>query len=326
MIITRAPMRISFAGGGTDIPSFYKKYGGSVLSTAVNKYVYIELHPYFFNDRIQLKYSKIENVNSFEKIEHDLFRCILQKYDLNGMECTCTADLPSGTGMGSSASFTVALLKAIDTARNVYRSKKLIAEEACEFEIEALGRPVGKQDQYASSFGGLNFITFSQDDTVHVEPIPISIDQRKLLNDNLVLFFTGSARHAHEILEDQAKSISKDQSKEKLLINIADLSHQLKEEILSNNIDSIGYFLHENWILKKEITEKISSSVIDEIYETAIQNGALGGKLLGAGGGGFFMFYCEKKNQSQLFKALYKLKHEPFLMDKNGVQVVFCEQ
>ena len=326
MIITRAPLRISFAGGGTDIPSYYKQYGGSVLSTSVNKYVYIELHPFFYNDRVQLKYSKIENVNSIDNIKHDLFRVILKKHNLMGMEVTCTADLPAGTGMGSSSSFTVALLKAIDTANNLYRSNKLIAEEACEFEIKALNRLVGKQDQYASALGGLNFIRFNSDETVDVEPITLSKYHRDLLNDNLVLFFTGTTRHAHKILEDQDKSILKNKEKDKLLSRIAHLSVELKNELLSNNIDSVGHFLNENWLLKREISKTISSGTIDDIYELALKNGATGGKLLGAGGGGFFMFYCEKEKQDQLFKALNKFKREPFKMEKNGVQVVFCEE
>lgn len=326
MIITRAPLRMSFAGGGTDLPIFYREFSGSVVSTTINKYVYIELHPFFHKDRLQLKYSQIENINKYDEIKHSLFRVILQSNRIMGKELSCTADLPAGTGMGSSAAFAVALLKAIDTEKGIFRSKSAIAQQACKYEIELLNKPVGKQDQYASSYGGLNFIKFNQDDSVNIEPIVLKKDNKVKLDENLILFYTGITRDAEDILKDQIKNFKKNIDKQKKLKEIAKLSEELKEELLNNNIDAIGHYLNMNWILKREMSTKISSSTINNIYDYALKNGASGGKLLGAGGGGFFMFYCKKEDQDKLKHALNDFKVEPFHLENQGVKVIFGEK
>ena len=326
MIITRAPLRISFAGGGTDLPIFYREFGGSVVSSTINKYVYIELHPFFYKDRLQLKYSQIENINRYEDINHRLFREILKTNNVMGKELSCTADLPAGTGMGSSAAFSVALLKAIDTEKGVFRSKSIIAQEACKYEIDVLKMPVGKQDQYASSYGGLNFIKFNEDETVEIEPVILKKDNKIMLDENLILFYTGIIRNSEDVLKDQIINYKKSLNNQKKLMEIGNLSKELRKELLNNNIDAVGHYLNMNWILKREMSTKISSSKINDIYDHAIKNRASGGKLLGAGGGGFFMFYCKKECQGKLKKALNDYKVEPFNLENEGVKVIFGEK
>lgn len=325
MIITRAPLRISFAGGGTDIRNFYKDDFGCVLSTTINKYVYIELHPFFFRDRIQLKYSKTENVKSFDDIQHNIFRVVLKKYRLKGYELTCTADLPAGTGMGSSSAFTVALLQAVHTLRREYRSAEMLAKEACDIEIKNLKNPIGKQDQYASAYGGLNFITFSKNEEVFIEPISLSTKKKIELNNNLLMFYTGITRDANKILNEQKIVMAKDKQAIESLSKIKQLAINLKKELIRGNIDAVGDTLHENWLIKKNITKKISSDFLNNIYKKAIENGAIGGKLLGAGGGGCFVFYC-KKNKRKLINAMKEFKLELFNFETSGTQTVFYDE
>lgn len=322
MIITKTPFRVSFCGGGSDIPAFYKENGGCVISTSINKYMYILIHPYFDEKVTMLKYSQNERVDDIKDIQHSILRCVLNEKNVSGVEITSTADVPSGTGLGSSSSFTVGLLHTLACYEGKYMSKGKLAEEACRIEIEELGNPIGKQDQYAAAFGGLNFLSFHKDGTVSVEPIIMNGDKMRELQDNLVMFYTGLTHDANKILSEQKKNISSDERKTQNLRDMCDLAKQMKCSLESNNIDDFGQFLNEGWMKKRELAGDISNPVIDELYDKAMKNGATGGKLLGAGGGGFLLFYCPKEKQNDL-KTKMGLKEFPFRFEHDGTSVVY---
>lgn len=325
MVITRAPFRVSLCGGGSDLSCFYRQYGGCVLSTTIKKYMYIAIHSYFYGDSILLKYSKTENVKSFDEIEHRIFKQCLSDFGLKGVEITSMADIPAGTGLGSSSSFTVALLQLLNTYLGKFISKETLAKEACAIEIDKLGEPIGKQDQYAAAYGGLNFYTFHPDDSVSVEPIIMRTDSYKKLEKNLLMFYTGMNHSASKILAEQSENIKK-KDKDKIQLKICDLARSLKNELQNNNVDSVGELLHENWILKKEMASGISNSTIDDIYEAARGSGAAGGKLLGAGGGGFLLFYVNDSHIEEVRKALYPLNEMKFEIDNSGSSIVFIDK
>lgn len=321
MIITKTPFRISFCGGGSDIADFYKEYGGCVLSTSINRYMYIMIHPYFNEKKTALKYSQNEIVENIRDIEHSIFRCVLYEMNISGVEICTTADVPSGTGLGSSSSFTVGLLHTLYCYQSKYVSKAKLAEEACEIEINKLGNPIGKQDQYASAFGGLNFISFYQDDAVSVEPVMIKPNILKSLQDNLIMFYTGITHNANRILAEQRKNITKADSKTNL-IQMCRLAREMKYALEKGELSNFGDILNEGWIRKKELAGSISNSKIDELYNIAMRNGATGGKLLGAGGGGFLLFYCPQDKQTQLENAL-GLKRFHFAFEHDGSSIVY---
>ncbi len=274
MIITKTPFRVSLCGGGSDIADFYRENGGCVLSTTINRYMYIMVHPYFESDAISLKYSENEIVKSVDDIKHSIFKCVLKDMDIKGVEITSTADVPSGTGLGSSSSFTVGLLHTLYSYKGKFVSKACLAEEACKVEIEKLEAPIGKQDQYAAAFGGMNFITFRPDDTVSVEPIITSNATISCLEDNLVMYYTGITHNANKILSEQKSNISKSDKKSNL-IQMCKLAHDMKKPIEENSIDNIGQILHESWMKKRELAGSISNVAIDEMYECAMKNGAI---------------------------------------------------
>ncbi len=321
MIITKTPFRISFAGGGSDMAAFYEKYGGCVLSTSISKYMYISIHPYFEADKTLLKYSENELVDSYDQIRHSIFRRVLTDMDIHGVEISSTADVPGGTGLGSSSTFTVGLLNTLYCYKGTYVSKGDLAEMACQVEIEKLGNPIGKQDQYAAAFGGLNFIRFNRDGSVSVEPIMMRKETYKQLEKNLMMFFTGSTRSANTILGQQKKNISQS-DKARNLLQMCDLAEQMRKSLQSDDISSFGHYLNEGWMLKKELASGISNPAIDEAYELAMKNGALGGKLLGAGGGGFLLFYCPEERQEQLKQAI-GLPAFDFRFERDGTSVVY---
>ncbi|MCI8666601.1 MAG: GHMP kinase [Dorea sp.] len=321
MIITKTPFRVSFCGGGSDIADFYKNYGGCVLSTTINRYMYLTIHPYFDETQTVLKYSQNEIVNNIHDIDHSIFHCILNEQKVSGVEISSTADVPSGTGLGSSSSFTVGLLHTLACYKGEYVSKSSLAKEACAVEIEKLGAPIGKQDQYAAAFGGLNFISFHKDDTVSVEPIVTKGSTLKKLQKNLVMFYTGLVHNANHILSVQKKNISQT-DKTKNLIQMCGLAKDMKISLENNNIEDFGAILHESWMKKKELANSISNPKIDEMYRKAIENGAIGGKLLGAGGGGFFLFYCPEEKQILLREKL-RLKPFPFEFEHDGSSIVY---
>lgn len=321
MLITKTPFRISFCGGGSDIPDFYRENGGCVLSTSINKYMYISIHPYFDEEKTALKYSENEIVTNGNQIKHSIFRQVLSDYNINGVELVSTADVPSGTGLGSSSSFTVGLIHTLNCYQGKYMSKKDIAKEACEVEIDKLKNPIGKQDQYAAACGGLNFITFHKDDTVSVEPVIMRKETMDALQENLVMFYTGVKHDANAILAEQKKNISKSE-KTRNLLEMCDLAKDMKKSLESNDLSDFGNILHENWILKKELAGGITRPEIDAAYDMALKNGAIGGKLLGAGGGGFLLFYCEKYKQKKLEENL-GLKRFDFSFEHDGTSVIY---
>lgn len=322
MIGTRTPFRISFAGGGSDLRNFYSKHIGCVLSTTINKYMYIFIHP-FFDQKTQIKYSKTELVENINNIEHPIVREALKEFGLSGVDINSIADVPAGTGLGSSCSFTVGLLHALYAYVNIYPSKEKLARKACEIEIDKLKEPIGKQDQFAAAYGGLNFITFYPDESVNVEPIIMNQKKLKELEENVLLYYIGKARAARDILNDQQNNILNDYEKFDNLVKMTKLAKQLKDSLLEGDIKIMGMILDENWHLKKSLCRNISATGIDFYYEKAKKNGALGGKLLGAGGGGFLLFYCEKENQEKLRLSLSDLREMRFKFDSFGTKIIY---
>ena len=321
MIITKTPFRVSFCGGGSDMANFYEKYGGCVLSTSINKYCYISIHPYFNENQTLLKYSENELVDSPDQIKHRIFRQVLTDMGIHGVEISSTADIPGGTGLGSSSTFTVGLLNTLNCYNGKFVSKDKLAKLACEVEIEKLGNPIGKQDQYGAALGGLNFIRFNQDGSVSHEPILMEGKTYKELQKNLLMFYTGTTRSANTILAEQTKNITSE-DKARNLLKMCGLAKEMKVALENNDISSFGKILDEGWHLKKELASGIANPAIDEAYEIAMKNGALGGKLLGAGGGGFLLFYCEEEKQEQLKKAI-GLKELDFSFERDGTSVIY---
>ena len=323
MIISRTPFRISFLGRGSGLPSFYKKSNGAVLSTTINKYMYMSVHPFFNRKQIQLKYSKTELCNCLEEISHPIFRETLKHLDLKeGLEIVSSADIPSGTGLGSSSSFTVGLLNSLYSYKGEYVSKGRLASEACMIEIEKLGEPIGKQDQHASAFGGMNTIGFNKDGSVNVNPLSLKQSVVNKLEENLLLFYTKINRKASDILKQQGEDIKSDKKFE-VQKKMVDLVWEARDTLSSGNLKSFGELLNKGWLLKKSLTNKISNPVIDKYYKIALENGAVGGKLLGAGGGGFLLLYCEKKDQEGLRKALSDLYELKFSFDWQGSNIIY---
>lgn len=321
MIITRAPFRMSFAGGGSDIPSFYEKHGGCVLSATINKYMYISVHPSFESMDTVLKYSQTEIVSDIGKIDHKYFREVLSMLRTSGVEISSTADVPAGTGLGSSSSFTVGLLHALYSYKGKFVSKEKLAQKACEIEIDRLKNPIGKQDQYAAAYGGLNFYQFNKDGSVFVEPVIMKNALYKQLETNLMMFYTGKLHSASDILKEQSSNITSG-IKETNQLKMCDLARELREELHHNNIDAMGEILNEGWNLKRTLATKISNPEIDEYYDIALKHGAIGGKLLGAGGGGFLLFYVPQKKQQEVKLAL-NLQQMPIAFDYQGASVIY---
>lgn len=321
MIITKTPLRISFAGGGSDLPLYYKRFGGSVLSVSINKYIYISMQKNFNDDEYSLKYFQNEYVHDPEQIKHPIIREVLKFYDIRGIDLTSSSVIPSGTGLGSSSAFTVGLINLCNVFLNKTITKTNIANLACQIEIEKLQNPIGKQDQYACTFGGLNFIEFQKNNDVIIKRL--NFESQKTFEKNLLMFYTGQNHNANNILGEQCENLEKERTKIDNLHKIVQLSEDLRAELLNNNLDSVGEILNADWNYKKELTKNISNSKIDKYYDIALKNGADGGKLLGAGGGGFLLFYSQEKNHEKLRKALKDLKEIKFLFDDKGTQTVY---
>ncbi|MDR1320077.1 MAG: GHMP kinase [Gracilibacteraceae bacterium] len=323
MIITRTPTRVSFCGGGSDLPAFYKKHGGVVLSAGLNRYVYLSVHPYFYPDRLICKYSRNEPVNDPSELEHPIFRVLLERFGLNGVEITSTADVPAGTGLGSSSSFTVGLLHILYAYTGKYVSAETLAAEACHTEIDVLGEPVGKQDQYAAAFGGLNVYRFNKDGGVAVEPVIMSPEAKERMEGNLLMFYTGDLRSASRILSEQSQNIAIDSDKEKAQLEICRLTDELHRELIKDNIDALGPILHAGWEQKRQLAGGITNPLIDKAYEAALATGATGGKLLGAGGGGFLLFYVPEHRHNSVKNALSDLAYMDFGFSRGGSAVIY---
>jgi D-glycero-alpha-D-manno-heptose-7-phosphate kinase len=314
---------MSWVGGGSDLPAFYKDEMGAVVSTTINKYVYIALNKKFDN-RIRLNYSKTEEVDSIDQIEHPLFREALKLTNsTSGIEIASMADIPSGgSGLGSSSAFTVGLLNALYANKSVYSSNEKLAQEACEIELVKCGEPIGKQDQYSAAFGGINMIKFHPNGHVTVDPVLCSSNLIKSIEQHTLVFYTGQTRSASDVLQKQGEDLLKS-DKKVLMRRMVGLAFDLKKELDSNAIENFGGILHENWKLKTEISSGISNPFIDEIYQIGIDNGALGGKILGAGNGGFMMFFAPPSTHEKISKALHKLQKVEFLVEPDGSQIVF---
>ncbi|OGF50376.1 MAG: galactokinase [Candidatus Firestonebacteria bacterium RIFOXYA2_FULL_40_8] len=324
MIIVRSPLRISLGGGGTDLPSYYKKFGGFLIASAIDKYIYITVHETFIDDMI-IKYSKLERVPAIHKIEHPIIRETVKMLDIKNMniELTSMADIPAGTGLGSSGSFTTALLQALHAyKRNLVHPHEL-AEQACHIEIDLLKEPIGKQDQYIAAYGGITCFEFHKDDKVRAYPLKIDKETLYNLEDNLLLFFTGYSRSASGILKDQHEKSNKD-DKEMLdnLHFIKDIGHKTKEALENGNLHEFARLMDVHWQKKRERTKGMSNDKINEWYELAKDNGALGGKLIGAGGGGFLMFYAEDKTKLRHVMKEAGLKEVRFKFDFEGTKVI----
>lgn len=325
MIIARTPLRISFAGGGSDLPSFYRHEQGAVLSTSIDKYVYIAIHEYFHRNQTLLKYSKTELVKSYDEIQHPLFKECLSMMDISGVDISSMADVPAGTGLGSSSTFTVCLMNALHAYKREYVSPEYLASTACDIEINRLGDPIGKQDQYAAAYGGLNFITFNKDESVSVEKIIMDPNAKKQLDENLIMIFTGETRSASKILKDQSKEMS-NVDKRLVVKKMVDMAYDLKDVLQNNNIDDFGRILHEGWLLKQSISAGISNETINTLYNKGLEVGALGGKLLGAGGSGFILFYCPKEKQESFRKEMSSYQELPFKFDNSGSKIIYLPE
>jgi D-glycero-alpha-D-manno-heptose-7-phosphate kinase len=323
MIITRTPFRISFVGGGTDIESYYKNGYGAVVNATIDKYMYITVNKRF-DDSIRISYSKTEIVDNVDEIQHEIVREALKLVGITkGIEITSISDIPSGTGLGSSSSFTVGLLNALYTYIGDQKSAHEIAELACKLEIDILKHPIGKQDQFAAAYGGLNYFKFNADGSVDYKPIKLSDDDYVKLNEKLSMWYTGINRSADDILIQQNDNI---ENKINVLNFMRDQANSVYQKL--NNLgffDDFGLVLHEGWIKKKTLTESISNSILDYQYNIALKNGAQGGKILGAGGGGFFLFYSEIDKISKIKLAL-KLNEMHFRITNHGSRVVYFSE
>ncbi len=324
MIITRSPLRISLGGGGTDLPSYYRDHTGFVISAAIDKYVYITLHQTFVTDLI-IKYSKMERVATLDEIQHPIIREAMKMVDVppEYLEITSMADIPSGTGLGSSGSFTTALLKALHVHKKHLIHPRELAEQACEIELGRLKEPIGKQDQYIAAFGGITCLEYLPNDQVNAWPLKIDKQTLYNLEDNLLLFFTGYSRSASSILKEQDdKSKQQDRSMIDNLHFIKDLGEKSKAALESGDLHTFAELMNVHWEHKKQRSGSMSNTRIDEWYTLARKNGALGGKLIGAGGGGFLMFYAQDKVALRHVLTKAGMEEVRFRFDFEGTKVV----
>jgi D-glycero-alpha-D-manno-heptose-7-phosphate kinase len=324
MIITRSPLRITLGGGGTDLPSYYRQHEGFLVAAAIDKYVYVTvMRP--FTPGIYLKYSELEHVERIDQVKHRIIREALALLDFKTpqVEITTLADIPAGTGLGSSGSFTTALLKALYAHRKRLIHPGELAELACHIEIDRLQEPIGKQDQYIAAFGGITSFTYKKDDTVAAEPLRVSMDTMFDLEDNLLMFFTGYSRSASAVLRDQ--NTRTQQSDADMLNNlhyVKELGYRSAEALMQGKPVQFGELMHEHWEHKKRRSGGMSNPRIDEWYELGMKNGAAGGKLVGAGGGGFLMFYATDRNRLRHTMAKAGLEEVRFRFDFEGTKTV----
>lgn len=318
---------MSFAGGGSDLPAYYREFGGAVLSAAINKYVYVNVNSKF-DQGIRVGYSKNEEVASVAEIAHPLVRHALEFLQIpGGVEITTIADIPSsGTGLGSSSTFTVSLLHALNEYRQNAIDPSALAKSACHIEMDLCREPIGKQDQYAAAFGGINFIEFCPDESVIVTPIRASENTLHALQSHLLMLYTGKTRSASALLQEQSIELSKDAHKQQTMHRMVQLARDFKDELSANRIDALGEILHEGWMLKKSLVPGISVHEIDHWYDAARAAGALGGKVLGAGAGGFLLLYAPPERHFAIRQALPQLQPMAVGFDFLGSQIIFNEK
>lgn len=327
MIITRTPFRMSFFGGGTDMEDFFRVHGGAVLSTTFDKYCYVNVRhlPPFFDYRTELSYSKTERVTSIESIQHPAIRNAMKMLNMHEIRLTYEADLPARSGLGTSSSFAVGMLSAFYALKGKYADKKKLADEAIYLERVLCGEAGGWQDQIAASYGGFNRINFNKDGTYDVLPIIISPERKKQLDHNLMMFFTGFTRFSSDVQKANAASPETQEAKEKRLLEMLDLVDDA-EDVLTNkkrDLDEFGRLLDHTWKLKRQTGSAVSTSNIDALYQRGIKAGALGGKLLGAGGGGFLVFYVQPEKREALKAAMHDLLYVPFHFEDGGSRVLY---
>ena len=324
MIITKTPFRMSFAGGGSDMEQFYSRSEGAVLSVSLDKSIYISSHKFFEEGKLRIKYSRTETVSGASAVQHPIVRVVLERFGIKGsLEISSNGDVPSGTGLGSSSAFTVGMLHNMHTRAGRYVSKEELARQACEIEIDVLHEPIGKQDQYAAAYGGLNILRFLSNGEVVVEPVHLDKAVYKQFQSSLLLFYTGEQRKTSEILSEQRGNI-KNEDKFSALKDMVGQVYELRDALSSGNIEAAGAVLHKGWLLKRKLASKISSPELDSLYDTAVKNGAFGGKLLGAGGGGFFLFCCPPERQEKLRGALSSLRELKFKFTNEGSKVIYA--
>lgn len=326
MIISRTPLRMSFAGGGSDLDEYYKNRHvkhGAVVSTAINKYVYITVNQKF-DDMIRVSYWKTEIVEDLNDLEHNIIREALRLLDIQkGVEIYYMADIPlgsAGIGLGSSSGLAVGVLNALYAFKGEHVSAERLAQDACQIERQILEHPVGKQDQYMTAYGGFNFIKFNSDESVFVDPIICKRETKEKLNRKLLLFYTGITRVSSNILADQQKQTRLNLDYYHRMVQLAE---DLAGSLSQNDLTRFGEALHEGWLYKKKLAEGISSNLLDAYYEKARTAGAVGGKILGAGGGGFLLLYCEEENQEKVRQALSVLKECPFAFEPQGSKIIY---
>lgn len=321
MIIVQTPLRISFFGGGTDFPDFYRGEGGCVLTSAIDKFIFLVIKKRF-DAKIRIGYTLTEMVDQVDQIQHELIREALRKTGITqGVEITTMGDIPSsGSGLGSSSAVTVGALHAMYTYLGEIVPQSRLAEEACHIEIDTLKKPIGIQDQYIAAYGGLRFLSFQRDGSVEAEQVDLGTDLSRELDARLMLFFTGITRPAESILAEQQVNIV---DRMGVLREIKDMAYEARCELIRGNLDCIGWLLNRSWQFKKKLASKITNGLIDEIYSAALQAGAMGGKITGAGGGGFLLLYCPQEKQGEVRKALSNLQELPFKLELDGTKVIF---
>lgn len=321
MIIVQTPLRISFFGGGTDFPSFYMEEGGCVLSSAIDKYIFVTVKERF-DQKLRIGYTQTEMVNDIDAIQHELIRESLRLTGITkSIEVTTMGDIPSeGSGLGSSSTVTVGTLHALYAYSGEMVSAEKLAREACSIEIDKLQKPIGIQDQYIAAYGNLRFFEFLPDGEVHVETVSIDTESRRALNDKFLLFFTGMSRKADGILKEQKANIH---DRKATLREIKQMAQEARKSLNGADFDTFGKLLHESWILKKKLAGQITNGAIDDMYESARRAGAIGGKITGAGGGGFLLLYVPYERQSAVRQALCALQELPFRLESDGTKVIF---
>ena len=324
MIITRSPLRITLGGGGTDLPSYYREHGGFLIAAAINKYVYITVHETFVEDLI-VKYSKLERVREANALEHPIIRDALKllQVDPTGLEISSMADIHAGTGLGSSGSFTTALLKALHTRERGLIHTQELAEQACHIELDLLKEPIGKQDQYIAAYGGITCFEFGTNGVVKAWPLAVSQEVRNNLEDSLMMFFTGVTRSASAVLKEQDDKTKKTDADMISNLNyVKDLGYRSKHALESGDLNAFGALMHEHWLQKKKRSSGMSNPQIDAWYDLAMKNGATGGKLIGAGGGGFLMFHTNDKRKLRHALLEAGLREVRFSFDFEGTKII----
>jgi D-glycero-alpha-D-manno-heptose-7-phosphate kinase len=323
MIICRTPLRVSFVGGGSDLRSFTQIHPGAVLSMSIKRYVYLSMHEYFKGKGCILKYSEIEHPGSTDEIRHRIIKQVFKDLDIDGVDFNSSADVPAGTGLGSSSAFTVGLLNLCFAYRGQFVARARLAQLACEVELDKLGEPIGKQDQYGCALGGVNLIEFHTDGSVSHEAVPITHEQRARMEESMVMFYLGGTRSASQLLTNQAAQVASNPAALENLKAMVEQARNLRRDLCSD-VDALGPYLHEGWMRKRSLSPGISNEAIEDAYRRGTEAGATGGKLLGAGGSGFLLFYAPGATQ-EVRRALSEYAAYPVQVDSAGTSIIYSD-